>query len=58
MGGLGQEGSAGQVLSLIRVLGTTAVLGEARTLHLLMAVRVWARASVVLWEQALQLDPE
>ena len=58
MGGLGQEGSAGQILPLIRVLGTTAVLGEARTLHLLKAERVWARASIFLWEQALQLDPE
>ena len=57
MGGFGQEGSAGQVFSLIRVLGTTAVLGEGRTLHLLKAVRVWARAGLVFWEQALQLNP-
>ena len=57
MGGFGQEGSAGQVFSLIRVLGTTAVLGEGRTLHLLKAVRVRAWASVILWEQALQLNP-
>ena len=58
MGGLGKERSAGHVLPLIRVLGTTAVPCEARTLHLLKAVRVRARAGLVLWEQALQLDPE
>ena len=58
MGGLGQERSAGHILPLIRVLGTAAVLCEARTLHLLKAVRVRARAGLVLWEQALQLDPE
>ena len=58
VGGLGKERSAGQVLSLIRVLGTAAVLRERRAFHLLEAERVRARAGLVLWEQALQLDPE
>ena len=58
MGGLGKKGSAGHVLPLIRVLMTAAVLCKARTLHLLKAERVRARACLVFWEQALQLDPE
>ena len=58
MGGLGQERSAGHILPLIRVLGTAAVLRERRAFHLLEAERVRARAGLVLWEQALQLNPE